>query len=141
MIRGFMADARRYVQQNPGQTAQEIFRELRRQGRAQSDAQDPQASLVATLHKYHTQVGLERRKEGGAYRYYPRGYGNGAPAPSGPTPTISAPGHGSVDIRVRVPSDVANFLDGMMAANEMLHDRGEAILLLIKRTMSSRRAG
>ena len=130
-IRGFSADAKRLIEQHPGMTAQEIYRQLRLQGKAQSAAQDPQGSLVATLHKYHRQLGVERRYERGVYHYYPKGYGGSQPPPSSPVGTASRSDNGMVDVRVRLPKERADLLDGMIIANGDLRDRSDAILWLI----------
>ena len=130
-IRGFSADAQRLIEQHPGMTAQEIFRQLRLEGKAGSAAQDPQGSLVATLHKHHRNLGVERRYEGGAYHFYPKGYGGSQPPPSGPLGTTSRSDNGTVDVRVRLPKKRADLLDGMIIANASLRDRSDAILWLI----------
>lgn len=74
---GFMQIAKEIIIATPGLTAQEIYIKAsdvaRKQGRHLSAAKDPQGSLVATLHKHHPHYGLERRKIGREFRYYPVG--------------------------------------------------------------------
>ena len=130
-IRGFSAHAKRLIEQHPGMTAQEIYRQLDLQGKAPSAAQNPQGSLVATLHKHHLALGVERRYDGGAFHYYPKGYGGRQPPPSGPVGTASRSDDGMVDVRVRLPKERADLLDGMIIANARLRNRSDAILWLI----------
>ena len=135
-IRGFSANAKRFIEEHPGVTAQEIYRQLRLQGKAPSAAQDPQGSLVATLHKYHRELGVERRYEGGAFHYYPKGYGGSQPPPSGPVGTARRSDDGMVDVRVRLPKERADLLDGMIIANADLRDRSDAILCLVDKAIT-----
>ena len=69
--RGFLEWAEEYIKSNLGLTAQEIARRCLDLGIVISTAQNPEASLVATLHKHHTDKNIVRRKEFGAYRFYP----------------------------------------------------------------------
>ena len=73
-VTGFMALARQIVTQTPGLTAQQVVEIAKRSGKVISAATNPDASLVATLHKSHHQFGLERRGDSeGRFRYYPKG--------------------------------------------------------------------
>ena len=77
-ISGFMDIARETIHKKPGLTAKDVYllaeRSSEETGRPISAAANPEASLVATLHKYHREHGLERRVgKGGVYRYYPKG--------------------------------------------------------------------
>ena len=71
--RGFMAWAEDYIASHPGLTAQEIASWCLILGVVTSEAQNPEASLVATLHKHHSDEGrnIVRRRESGVYRFYP----------------------------------------------------------------------
>lgn len=69
--RGFLEWAEDYIGSNPGLTAQDIARKCLDLGIVMSTAQNPEASLVATLHKHYTDRNIFRRKEFGAYRFYP----------------------------------------------------------------------
>ena len=71
--RGFLEWAEGYIHTNPGLTAQEIAQKCLDKGIVASTAQNPVASLVATLHKHHSDQGryVVRRKEFGVYRFYP----------------------------------------------------------------------
>ena len=68
--RGFLRWAEGYIASNPGLSAQEIAEACLNQGVVSSSAQDPVASLVATLHKNHSEQ-VVRRRESGVYLYYP----------------------------------------------------------------------
>jgi hypothetical protein len=71
---GFMNKAKAIVLQSAGLTAQEVYQRLAATGEVLSAAQDPQASLVAALHKYYSKHGLERRRDAsGRYHYYAKG--------------------------------------------------------------------
>ena len=71
--RGFLEWATDYISRHPGRTAQEIAQACLDLSIVTSVAQDPVASLVATLHKHHSDQGrrVVRRREGGSYRFYP----------------------------------------------------------------------
>ena len=68
--RGFLEWAEGYIESHPGLTAQELALECLDLGIVISTAQNPEASLVATLHKHHLNKNIVRRKEFGAYRFY-----------------------------------------------------------------------
>lgn len=71
--RGFLEWAIEYINSNPGLTAPEIARKALSLGIVVSTAQNPEGSLVATLHKHHSDQGrsVVRRKELGVFRFYP----------------------------------------------------------------------
>lgn len=74
-ITGFMPMAKGIIIENPGLTAQEIFRiALRRSesmGIKLSAAANPESSLIATLHKCHQDFDIERvRQRDGKLRFY-----------------------------------------------------------------------
>jgi len=139
-IRGFSAQARTYVEQHPGLTAKEIFEALRREGKADSAARDPQGSLVATLHKYHREMGLTRVYDRGTYRYYSKGNGSGG---SPPSPLVREPavGDNSPVVRVRLTKEKLALLDAMMIANVRLRDRSDAVNLLVDKALSGSSQG
>ena len=136
-ITGFSSKARSYVEHNPGKTAQEIVRHLRQAGEVQSAAREPEGSLVATLHKHHVQLGLERRWDNGVYRYYPP---NGhAPSPS--VLTVALPGgqpqtDNEVVIAVRLPQSTADIADTLVASGTC-KDRSEAVSWLVNKGISA----
>ena len=75
-VTGFMPLAKEVLDAEPGLTAQEIFPRVvqlaERRGIQISAASDPQASLVATLHKVYRDFGLVRvADKARRYRYYP----------------------------------------------------------------------
>ncbi len=91
-ITGFMAFARDMVHDTPGLTAQEVYslamKYSEEMGVRLSAAANPEASLVATLHKGHSDYGLERRRgRDGKLRFYPEGK-----APYEDPPIYSPPG-------------------------------------------------
>lgn len=92
--RGFLEWAEGYIASHPGLTAQEIALKCLDLGIMNSTAQNPEASLVATLHKHHTDKNIVRRKEFGAYRFYPDNAGGGThdPAPVDPSADRITPG-------------------------------------------------
>ena len=71
MSKGFLRRAKQEIFSNPGQSAQEIARKLLDSGEAESRAQNPELSLVATLSKHYMDIEVVRRKIDGLYRYFP----------------------------------------------------------------------
>lgn len=124
---GFMQLARQIVSQTPGLTAQEVYKRAnemaKQQGRRLSAAKSPQGSLVATLHKHHPYYGLDRRKVGREFRYYPAG-SNGSVElrPSTATsPTTSCLGLPSeVDTRLEALVNLGRFRDKEEAQRELI---------------------
>lgn len=77
-VTGFMPFAKELVYECPGLTAQEIYSAAVEyfddQGKPLSAAQNPETSLVCTLHKSYQDYGLMRVKTAGRnYRFYPEG--------------------------------------------------------------------
>ena len=72
---GFMGLACQIVKQTPGLTAQEVYRRAsdmaKHDNKRLSAAKSPQGSLVATLHKHYHAYGLQRKRVGREYQYYP----------------------------------------------------------------------
>lgn len=136
-ITGFSQEAGAYIERHPGQTAQEIVGYLLQSGAAESAAQDPEGSLVATLHKHHQQIGVERRRDGGVYRYYPR---NGQ-APSPFVLTAAVPGRqqdrdDEVVITIRLPQAATDVADTLVATGTC-KDRSEAVTWLVNKAISA----
>ncbi len=75
-VTGFMQLAKEVIIGSPGLTAQEVYQKVRNvaktRGVALSAATNPESSLVATLHKHHRQYDLERSKQAGHYRFFPK---------------------------------------------------------------------
>lgn len=138
-IKGFLREAVLEIQRQPGLTAQQIVGRLLRSGRVQSAAQNPEGSLVATLHKHHRDHGVERRRNGGTYRFYPSNGGTGL-SPTVPTEVQRNSGSGDGDILVtlRLPRRVADILDVLVAAGTC-RTRDEAANWLIEKGISSAR--
>jgi len=78
------------------------------------------------LHKHHRDIGVERRKEGGVYRFYPKGHGNGTKIAANDTIVVS--------VRLR-RSDV-EVLDVLVAAGRFT-DRSEAVSWAASNTIAS----
>ena len=78
--RGFIGWAEGYIHDNPGLTAKEIAQRCLGLDIVDSSAQNPVASLAATLQKHYADQGrrINRIKERGIYRYYPASSRNGA---------------------------------------------------------------
>lgn len=134
-VTGFSRTAKSYVEQHPGKTAQEIVRYLLGTGAVQSAALEPEGSLVATLHKHHIQLGLERRYDNGTYRYYPK---NGH-SPPPPAPPKMAIGDTSGSDRVLVTvwlSHAATIAADTLIASGTCKDRSEAVNWLVNRAVS-----
>ena len=79
-ITGFMPLVKNLVYATPGLTAQEIYLRVAQlaedRGIQISAASNPEASLMATLHKTHGDFGLERNiGRDGRYVFYPIGQG------------------------------------------------------------------
>src|SRR3989442_14312930 len=138
-VRGFSQAAKTYVEQHPGKTAQEVVRYLLGTGAVQSAAQEPEGSLVATLHKHHVQVGLERRYDKGIYRYYAT---NG----QGPPPLAPPKALGSVELesdKVLVTiwlSQAATIAAETLVASGICKDRSAAVSWLVNRAVSAIRS-
>ena len=69
--RGFLDAARRLIAKHPGLTSKEIATRLLDSGEVTSYAHNPEGSLIATLQKHYLDIDVERRKEGGIFRFYP----------------------------------------------------------------------
>lgn len=86
--RGFMALATAILNTKPGLTASQVasaaLMEARTRGITVSASDDPQGSLISTLHKRHSQFGLVRRLVDGEYRFYPKDGGTTALPASSP---------------------------------------------------------
>ena len=72
--RGFLQEARKEINANPGQTAPVIVKRLLEDGRAKSAALNPEMSLAATLSKHYKDISVTRTRDQGVYRYYPSSY-------------------------------------------------------------------
>lgn len=132
-VPGFMALARQIVTQTPGLTAQEVVEMAKRTGRVLSAAANPDGSLVATLHKHHSQFGLERRSDpGGRFRYYPKGIGQAPPTPTGQVSTANGGcciGLSSEDLRrVRALVALGRYADEHDAHRDLVKKGLEEIL-------------
>ncbi len=137
-IRGFSSKAGPYIEGHPGMTAQEIVRSLLRSGEVQSAAENPEGSLVATLHKHHREIGVERRRHGGVYRYYPKGNGARSDAPAHPVKTNSDSESDEVVVTVRLRRSAADVADVLVASGKC-RTRSEAVSWLIEKGISSAR--
>ncbi len=137
-IRGFSSKAGPYIERHPGMTAQDIVRSLLRSGEVQSAAENPEGSLVATLHKHHKAIGVERRKDGGVYRYYPQGNGAG-PHGTAPLPQAGSDSRNEdVVVTVRLRRSVADIADVLVASGKC-QTRSEAVTWLVEKGISSTR--
>jgi len=135
-ITGFSREAGTYIERHPGKTAQDIVRSLLQSGSVQSAADNPEGSLVATLHKHHKQIGVERRWDSGVYRYYPK---NGQSPPLPPPPKISVddqPEGDKVLVKLWLPQAVTDVADTLVASG-VCENRGEAVSWLIGRGISA----
>ena len=135
-IRGFSSKVRPYVERHPGMTAQQIVRSLLESGEARSAAENPEGSLVATLHKHHREIGVERRRDGGVYRYYLKSDVSGSYAP----PVKPSADHESDDIMVtvRLPRAAVDIADVLVASGKC-QTRSQAVSWLIEKGISSAR--
>ena len=110
--RGFLQWAEGYIRSNPGLSAQDIAKAYLSLNGVSSGAQDPPASLVATLHKNHSDQGrsIVRRRESGAYLFYPANPvdefadSSGPGADEQPSPRITSV---QLDKYVRLADDLA----------------------------------
>jgi len=136
-IRGFSSKARPYIEGHPGMTAQQIVRSLLASGEVQSAAENPEGSLVATLHKHHREIGVERRRDGGVYRYFPMGNGPGSGGPVRPV-SLSSDSSDDVVVTVRLRRPVADVADVLVASGKC-RTRGEAVGWLIEKGITSAR--
>ena len=137
-ITGFSRAAKVYVERNPGRTAKEVVDYVLRSGEASSAAQDPRGSLVATLHKHHRQLGLDRRQVNGSYRYYPR---NGLTPASPPPPVAmvrSQPDGDAISVTLRVARSVSDVMDTLIAIGTC-KTRADAALWLMNKGISAMR--
>ncbi len=153
--RGFSASAQKLIIQQPGLTAKEIVTRLLTSGEATSYAQNPVGSLIATLQKHYTDIGVDRRREGGIYRFYPNSITNaedhsGSNQPSQPLSTVvSAPpqpprppstdnqpgqpsGTDEIEVTVRLSRVIVDIIDNAVASGRY-KQRNEAIQRLLQR--------
>ena len=137
-IRGFSGKAGPYIEGHPGMTAQDIVRSLLRSGAVQSAAANPEGSLVATLHKHHREIGVERRRDGGVYRYYPKGNGAGLHATASLAQAGSDSKNDDAVVTVRLRRAVADIADVLVASGKC-QTRSEAVTWLIEKGISSTR--
>ena len=137
-IRGFSSKAGPYIARHPGLTAQDIVRSLLRSGEVQSAAENPEGSLVATLHKHHKEIGVERRRDGGVYRYYPNDDGAGLRANASLAQAGSDSQNDDVVVTVRLRRAVADIADVLVASGKC-QTRSHAVTWLIERGISSTR--
>ena len=134
-IRGFSHAAGQYIETHPGKTAQEVVDYLLKSGEARSAAQDPRGSLVATLHKHHRQIGVDRRRANGVYRYYPRNSENPPPPPPS-TVASTEPEGDEVSVILRVPRSTADVMDTLIASG-ICKNRIEAAAWLVNKGISA----
>ena len=123
-IVGFMDSARQIIFDTPGLSAQEVYRRAselaKRQGKNLSAAQNPQGSLVATLHKSHMQFGLKRQKIGRDYLFYPAKF-----ALVSATPSVAAQAPDNDGCCMSLPSDVDKRLEALVSLGRF-QSKGEA---------------
>lgn len=138
--RGFSDKAGPFIKRNPGLPAHDIVRQLLASGLVRSEAQDPVGSLVATLHKHRRQIGVERRKEGGVYRYYPKnGHTSvGEEVIVSPQDSVITAPDEVVLLMVKLPASLLDVIDVLVATNQC-KDRGAAVAWLVERGISSMR--
>jgi|SRR5438132_4461414 len=134
-VRGFSQAAKTYVEQHPGKTAQEVVRYLLGSGAVQSAAQEPEGSLVATLHKHHVQLGLERRYDNGIYKFYPKNGQIPAP-PTSPRPAVSSEPEGEKVLVTLWLSQDATIAADTLVASGTCKDRSEAVSWLVNKAIS-----
>jgi hypothetical protein len=137
-IHGFLQEAIAEIQRRPGQSAHEIVDRLLRTGDVQSAAVDPYPSLEGTLHKHHEHHGVERRKEGGVYRYYPVG----SAEVTNQIPTGSRGNEAKeedVQVTLRLPRRVTDVADALVAAGTRANRAG-AVAWLVEKGIASLRA-
>ena len=160
--RGFLASAQKLITQQPGLTANEIVTRLLNSGEATSYAQNPVGSLTATLQKHYPDIGVERRREGGIFRFYPNGttvlLGSGEVTgyAQNPVGSLTATLHGTtvaegpgstnqpsqplgtdeVEITVRLPRVIVDIIDNAVASGRYTQ-RNEAIQRLLQRGLAA----
>ena len=133
-ITGFMAFARDMINDTPGLTAQEVYslamQYSEEMGVRLSAAANPEASLVATLHKGHSDYGLERRRgKDGKLRFYPEGQAPGEDLANQPLPRPAQ--QQSPTVEWHSSQEIAPCKDGCCI--ELLSDDSMAIKLLVTR--------
>lgn len=122
--RGFLQEARVFVEDEHhlGLSAPEIVKALLKTGRVKSVARNPVGSLVATLNKHHHDIKLERRREGGVYRYYP--VASGQPPSKSTTPDFDE------TVSIRLPKDRLEVADLLVEVGQH-KSRSEALAWLV----------
>ena len=160
--RGFLDAARRLIAKHPGLTANEIVTRLLDSGEVESYAQNPVISLTATLQKHYMDIGVERRKEGGIFRFYHSGFtvfldseeipsyaqnpGRSLTATLDGTTVAEDPGNNNqpsqplgtdeVEITVRLPRVIVDIIDNAVASGRY-KQRNLAIQRLLQKGLGA----
>ena len=92
-------------------------------------AKNPVGSLVATLHKHHSEKPVVRRWEAGEYRYYPES----EPDEAEPLPPQPAGKSGSDDpLILELPKDCLQYVNALALLPQFSTSRDAVIWLLRK---------
>ena len=132
---GFLDAARELITKRQGQTAQEIAAQLLDSGKATSYAQNPIGSFVATLHKHYPDIGAVRRKEGGAYRFYPGVWDQDGALPNN-NHRVQSSGADDVRMSVNVRRSWVDLIDRAVDLGKYT-GREEALQALIEKGLAS----
>lgn len=132
---GFLEEAVKEIAMRPGQSATDIAKRLLADGRATSMAKNPVGSLLATLHKYHSEKPVLRRWEAGEYRYYPDS--ESEEAESHP-PQPAAGSCLSDAFLLGLPKDCLEYVNALAILPQFSTSR-DAVIWLLRKGMQSTR--
>ena len=131
--RGFLQEARKEINANPGQTAQEIVKRLLEDGRAKSAALNPEMSLAATLSKHYKDISVTRIRDQGLYRYYPSFY---SPAKIASLPEATGSPSPQNSVKLELPTHCKEAADALVTLGKFGSQK-EALVWLISKGVES----